>query len=187
MIEKDVKTTNPLPVLGAFEIDDGKREELITLTRNGRLLEVGDQLPAIKGVDPKNKPFILHTVNAFGTATCDECIGELEAFHLNNPDIPIYSLSKQSPEEIETANQKSGRPITHPCISIDQETAVDLGIAVAPGEGADKEFWPSALRRLVAVIDSDGKVIHVQHPDDQDQLLDFSEVYDHVLAAAQTK
>lgn len=74
-----------IPVSGAFEVYEGAREELITLTRMGRLLQPGDYLPAVEEIEVADKPFILHTVNAFGTETCDMCTDEVEAFHKVHP------------------------------------------------------------------------------------------------------
>ncbi|HSW80342.1 MAG TPA: hypothetical protein VLG47_06205 [Candidatus Saccharimonadales bacterium] len=171
-----------IPVDGAFEVFEGNRENLITLTRNGELLQVGDQLPPIPGINPDGVPFILHTVNAFGTPTCDRCTDMLEAFHRDHPDVPIYSLTKQEPEQMRTENEDES-PITHDRIQIDQNTAIDLGVELAPGEGADTEFWPTALRRTVAVIGGDGRILHIEQPDDQEQFPNFDALYDAVLAA----
>lgn len=171
-----------IPVTGAYEVFEGSREELITLTRTGSLLQPGDTLPVIPGVDLHDSPLILHTVNAFGTETCDTCTDELETFHLRHPEIPVISLTKQSPEEIDAENAKkteAGKPkITHRQLTIDHETAVDLGVALAPGQGADEEFWPTALRRTLALVDSHGKIIDIQQTEDQEEKPDFLRVFE---------
>jgi hypothetical protein len=173
-------------VNGAFEIHEGTREELITLTRTGQLLQPGDFLPAVKGIELEGKPFILHTVNAFGTETCDMCTDELETFHKQHPETPVISVTKQTPEEIAVEDAKrraEGKPpVTHERVTVDQETAIDLGIALAPGEGADPEFWPTALRRTLALVGSDGRIIDIQQPDDQEQRPDFAEIYEALEA-----
>ncbi len=182
------ETTRPahseVPVNGAFEIFDGKREELITLTRNGQLLTKGDVVPAIPGVVLESGPFVLHTVNAFGTETCDGCTDEVEAFHIANPEIPVYSLTKQSAEEIAAEDSKRREAgkllVTHSRITVSNDTATDLGIALAPGEGADEEFWPTALRRTLAFVGADGKVVDIQQPDDQEEVPDITRIYDAV-------
>ena len=173
-----------LAVAGAFEIFEGKREELITLTRTGRLLQAGDFLPQMVGIEIQDKPFILHTVNAFGTETCDFCIGELEVFHQAHPDTEVISLTKQSAKEIQDEDAKRAQegkpPITHKRVTIDQELAIDLGVALAPGEGADKEFWPTALRRTLALIDGQGRIVDIQQPEDQEEIPDFGKIYEEV-------
>lgn len=175
-------TPNELPVSGAFEVFEGNREELITLTRNGELLQPGDVLPAVPGVEPEGRPFVLHTVNAFGTETCDTCTDVIEAFHLSYPEVPVYSLTKQSADEIAAEDGKrvveGKKPVTHQRLSIDQDTAVDLGAALAPGEGADADFWPTALRRTLVVVGADGKIIDIQQPDDQEQKPDWAMIYE---------
>lgn len=175
-----------LPVTGAFEIFEENYEELITLTRTGQLLQAGDFLPSVPGIELEDRPFILHTVNAFGTETCDTCTDELETFHRDNPDIPIYSLTKQSAVEIAAEDAKRAKegkpPVTHKRITVDHETAIDLGVALAPGRGAAEDFWPTALRRTLAVIDPQGQIVDIQQPDDQEQVPDFERVYDAVRA-----
>jgi len=57
-----------------------------------------------------------------------------------------------------------------------------LGVALAPGEGADTEFWPTALRRTLALVGSDGRIIDIQQPDDQEQRPDFNEIYEKLEA-----
>jgi hypothetical protein len=169
---------------GAFEIFEGNREELNTLTRNGRLLQPGDIVPVLPGVELGGIPFILHTVNAFGTETCDTCTDELEAFHLARPEIPVISLTKQTPEEIMAEDAKrieAGKPaVTHNRITIDQDTAIDLGVALEAGEGADKEFWPTALRRTLILADRNGRIIDIEQPDDQEQKPDFMRFFEQV-------
>jgi hypothetical protein len=180
------ETTHPIPsevpVNGAFEIFDGKREELLTLTRNGQLLTKGDVVPAIPGIELEGRPFVLHTVNAFGTETCDACTDDVEAFHIAHPEVPVYSLTKQSPEEIaadDTKRNAEGKPrITHQRITVSNDTAIDLGIALAPGEGADEEFWPTALRRTLALVDADGRIRDIQQPDDQEEVPDITGLYE---------
>src|ERR1700752_4424069 len=95
-----------LPVQGAFEIYEGNRENLITLTRTGQLPKVGDYLPKVPEFELPGKPFILHAVNAFGTETCDTCTDELESFRQAHPEIPVISLTKQSPEAIAEEDAK---------------------------------------------------------------------------------
>ncbi|MBX4197445.1 hypothetical protein KW801_02735 [Candidatus Saccharibacteria bacterium] len=192
-IKKETKTmsgetTQPapseVPVNGAFEIFDGKREELITLTRNGQLLTKGDVVPAIPGILLEGRPFVLHTVNAFGTETCDACTDEVEAFHITHPEVPVYSLTKQSSEEIAAEDAKrneEGRSrITHQRVTVSNDTAINLGIALAPGEGADKEFWPTALRRTLALVDAGGRIVDIQQPDDQEEVPDITGIYEGV-------
>jgi len=175
----EINTSEPIPIKGAYEIYDGKREELITLTRAGRLLQEGELLPPIPGISPEGV-FIIHTVNAFGTPTCDECTSELETFHQQHPGVPVYSLTKQTPEQIQEENAKHpGQEVTHNQLSIDDGTAIDLGVALRPGEGADEEFWPTALRRMVAVV-KDGQVVHIQEHDDQEEKPDFMKVFETV-------
>ncbi len=173
-------------VTGAFEIFEGNREELDTVTRTGRLLQPGDSLPSIPGVDIGGKPFILHTVNAFGTETCDMCTDELETFHLEHPEIPVISLTKQSTAEIAAEDAKRAEagkpPIRHARITIDQESAIDLGVALAPGLGADEEFWPTALRRTLALVNAEGMIVDIQQPDDQEQRPDFGKIYEELEA-----
>ena len=178
-------TPNEIPIKeGAYQVFEGNREELITLTRTGQLLQPSDFLPAIPGVETENKPFVLHTVNAFGTETCDGCTDEVEAFHIANPEIPVYSLTKQSAEEIAAEDSKRSEagkpPVTHSRITVSNDTAIDLGIALAPGEGADKEFWPTALRRTLAFVGADGKVADIQQPDNQEEVPDITRIYDAV-------
>jgi len=183
---KDPSMQPEIPVSGAFEIYEGNREELITLTRTGQLLRPGDFLPDVDSIEVGDKPFIIHTVNAFGTETCDICTDEIEAFHQSHPDVPVFSITKQTPEEIAAEDAKRAADgksrITHARISIDQDTAVDLGVALAPGEGADPEFWPTALRRTLALVDSNGQIIDIQQPDDQEEHPDFSKIYDELEA-----
>lgn len=171
-------------VKGAFEIYEGNREELDTLTRTGRLLQPGDYLPHITGLENDGQPFILHTVNAFGTETCDVCTDQLEAFHKLHPEVRVFSLTKQTEAEIKAEDDKRAsagkEPITHPRIPIDQETAVDLGVALAPGEGADPEFWPTALRRTLALVDGNSRIVDIQQPDDQEQIPDFTRIYNEL-------
>ena len=171
----------PLPVLGAYEDFEGSREHLITLTRTGQLLQVGDQLPPVAGIELGNGPIVLHAVNEFGTPMCDACTSELERFHQEHPEIPIYSLTRQAPEKM---GLEDGQPITHAQLQIDDETAINLGIALQPGEGADEDFWPTALHRTIAVVDAQGTITHIQQPDDQDQMLDFESAYQAVLDAS---
>jgi hypothetical protein len=173
-----------IAVPGAFEIFEGNREELITLTRGGQLLQPGDALPVLPGVEHGDTPFILHTVNAFGTETCDSCTDELETFHITHPDIPVISLTKQTPEEIQAEDAKrteAGKPpVSHSRITIDQDTAIDLGVALEAGEGADKEFWPTALRRTLILADRNGRIIDIEQPDDQEQKPDFMRFFEQV-------
>jgi hypothetical protein len=173
-----------VPVAGAYEIYEGNFEELITLTRTGRLLETGDYLPVVEGIETNGEPFILHTVNAFGTEMCDMCTDELETFHQAHPEVPVISVTKQTLEEIAAEDAKRAAegkaPVTHSRVSVGQEAAIDLGIALASGEGADPEFWPTALRRTLALVGSDGRIIDIQQPDDQDQLPDFAKIYDGI-------
>jgi hypothetical protein len=171
-----------IPVDGAFEDYEGTREHLITLTRSGQLLRVGDSIPAIPGVSTDGRPYILHTVNALGTPTCDSCVDMLEQFHIDHPEVPVYSITKQDIGEFDADNPDAPE-VTHKRVRISEDTAIDLGIALASGENADAEFWPTALRRTLAVIDSDGRVIDIQQPDDQEEKPDFLRAEAAVLAA----
>jgi len=187
MQEYDSSADKPEVVVeGAFEMYEGARENLNTLTRTGQLLQVGDHLPEIAGVESGGRPFILHTVNAFGTETCDMCTDELETFQLSHPDVPVFSLTKQSAEELRAEDEKraaAGKPpITQSRVTIDQETAIDLGVALAPGEGADPEFWPTALRRTLALVDGNGTIVDIQQPDDQEEVPSFTQVYEQLEA-----
>ncbi len=147
------------------------------------MLSVGDYLPDISGLEPTDGPIIIHTVNAFGTETCDNCINVIETFHLAHPDIPVYPLTKQDLAKIAAEEAKSGRSVTHTRLTIDQETAIDLGVALAPGANADEEFWPTALRRSLIVVGENGLIIHIQEPDDQEQEPDFLQAFEVVESA----
>jgi hypothetical protein len=184
---ESLSNKNIVSIAGAFEIYqpspelEAVREELDTLTRPG-LMQPGDVLPHIPGLEMDGTPFILQTVNALGTPTCDTCVDQLEAFHNEHPNIPVITLTKQRSDEIQKLDAKSNEdgktPTAHQRITIDQETAIDLGVALAPGQNADPEFWPTALRRTLAFIGADGRIVDIQQPNDQESIEDFSTIYD---------
>lgn len=171
----------PMWVAGAYEDFEGKREELYTLVRT-RLLQPGDQLPEIPGIELGGQPFILHTVNALGTETCDECVDTLEQFTKDHPEIPVYTLTKQNTDEF-YAEHPDAKKVGQKVLRITDTVAADLGVGLVAGENADPDFWPTALRRTLAAVDANGKIIDIQQPDDQEEKPDFLRAYAKVLAS----
>lgn len=172
-----------VPIQGAFEeLEDGTVEQLITLTANGELLKVGDTLPFISGVDIDGQAAVIQTVNAYGTPTCDNCIDQMEQFQIDNPTIRVFGLTKQSPGEMDDGSEP--KQLTQERVQINDDAAIELGVALDPGENADVDFWGGALRRAIAVVNSDRVVTHVQIHEDQEQEFDFLAVYQAALDAA---
>ena len=176
-----------VPVHGAFEVHENGRDELITLTRTGRLLRPGDDImPVILRLDVDlevgERPYIIHSVNALDRETSDSDIEAIQAIKQSHPGTPIYSLTKQLPAEIALEDENraaAGKsPIAHKRLTVRHEDAIDLGIALEPSEGADTEFWANALRRTLAVVDRDGQIISVEQPDDQKATLDIPKIRD---------
>ncbi|HSX15791.1 MAG TPA: hypothetical protein VLF40_03295 [Candidatus Saccharimonadales bacterium] len=162
----------------AYEDLDGKREHVTTLTREGRLLEAGDFMPFVPGIEwQRHGLYIVQTVNAFDTETCDNCVDELDGFHRAHPEVPVYSLTKQNLAEV----KKQSADQTF--LQINPATAIALGTELVPGEGADPDFWSGALRRSIFVVDASGKIVHTQQPNDQEQMPDFDQVYRAALDA----
>ncbi len=178
MSETEPTLNQVFPVDGAYEdfAEDGKptvREHLLTLTREGHLLEPGDELPNIPGIDLAkiNGPFVLHVVNALETPDCEKCVNEAEALMPQFEGIPVFTLTKQAFEDLKEPKALEGRK--QQMVTIDDETAIDLGVALEAGENADKEFWPTALRRSAIVVTKEGRIAHVEQPLDQAEILDF--------------
>lgn len=177
-----------LPVHGAFEVrEGGARDELVTLTRTGRLLQPDDSImPAVLrlpfDLEVGEIPYILHSANALGDKTFDDDLEVIQAFQQSHPGTPVYSLTKQSPTEV--AHEKERRieagksPITHRHLTINHNEAINLGIALEPSEGADAEFWTNALRRTLAIVDRDGRIASIEQPDDQKAALDIPKIRD---------
>lgn len=171
-----------VPIQGAFEVHDGTTENLTTLTKNGELVKVGDRLPEVPGIYLDEEPAIIQTVNAFGTPTCDGCVNELEQFQIDNPGVRVFSLTKQGPGEMDDGSEPA--ELQQERVQIDDAAAIELGVALDPGENADADFWGGALRRAVVVVNRDRVVTHVQIHKDQEQKPDFLAVYQAALDAA---
>jgi peroxiredoxin len=178
-------------IRGAFEVfKDGDapavNEQLVVVTRNG-MLQRGDKLPALIGTidDPDTqgtKPIVLNQirgvrilsfVNEFGTPDCETHTDAIEEqAKLLAPDVKVFSLSKQDPAKLKEIAADKG--ISHALVSVDQETAINMGIALEPDkddEGNDLAdgFWNIALCRTVMVINKDNVITHIQQQMDQAQ------------------
>jgi hypothetical protein len=172
----NTESQSVVPIAGAFEMfaenegDVPIRENLTTLTR-GHLLEIGDVVAPLSGVEA-GKPYILHAVNELGTPTCDACVSALDQVHAENPELPIFTITKQDLGKFYDEHPEA-RSSSQTAVSVSHEQAIDLGVALEPGEDADPTFWSSALRRTLAVVDGAGRVADVQQPLDQEEMLDF--------------
>lgn len=157
------KPTVKIP--GAYEDFEGKREHLETVTR-GRLPQVGDRLP--ETIIPTAGVRVLNIVNALSTPACDTYTRNAERiFNPYQEEIGLFHVSKQAPDEMRLEDEQEGE-ITSPRVSISQEQAIELGVELEPGEGADPEFWPTAARRTV-IVAKDGQIVYVEQPENQDQ------------------
>jgi hypothetical protein len=146
-------------------------EHLTTLTRNGELMKPGDELP-FTPEGTEGRPYLLHIVNQVGTPRCEECIDTLETLIQKHPEVPVVTLTKEFDKDA-PKERKLGQRV----LQIGREAAIDLGVELVPGQDADPEFWLTALRRTLAAVDADGRVLYVEQPLDQDQMLDFDTAY----------
>lgn len=188
-----INTNSPKPEIpvedGAFEnfvdpeVENAPEitEHLTTLTRSGALMKPGDQLP-FTPEGTQGRPYLLHIVNQVGTPRCDQCIDTLEELITVHPDVPVITVTKEFYEDTPVE-----RELGQTVLQIGREVAVDLGVELVPGQDADAEFWSTALRRTLAAVDADGRVLYVEQPLDQDELLDFDSAYAAIEVAQQSE
>jgi peroxiredoxin len=159
-------------------------DQMRVVTRYGSLHEPGQEFPGIVGrmlatkqkrqteIDFRQVPGIkvISVVNEFGTPDCDLHTRAVDFFANLNPEIHVFSVSKQDPKDLRNISRKQN--LSHKLVSIDREAAIDAGLELEPdqdenGEKLADDFWFGALRRVIFLVGVDNIIKFVEQSADQ--------------------
>ena len=179
--------TERIKTISGVVYEVGDQMDIRTVT--GHLLQEGNQLPRTKGTwrDPRSHldyevnvnsipgVKIVSVLNLAGTEICDMQTARMEAFHLDHPEITVLSVSKQDPKELARFARKHG--ITHPLISVDNETARKLSAELKPQPGSNPD-WKNMLLREVLVVTDEGALAVVDLNPNQMRHPSYKTIFD---------
>ncbi|HUQ85427.1 MAG TPA: hypothetical protein VM077_03830 [Candidatus Limnocylindrales bacterium] len=189
---REIQPTEHRGAFAAYqpEGDGGKVVERLVVVSNGRLLQRYDTLPLTvdrhQGVSLGNpagldlrrikRPTVIGFLNKADDESPD-CVKQVKGmedlYRSHSDTIDVVEFSLQPPDDLTTFAQE--HYIAHPLLTLSQNAAIDLGVALKPdvdekGEDlADGEFWNNALCRMIIVVGMNRTIAHIEQVMDQAQ------------------
>jgi len=151
--------------------------ERLTVITRGKKLQRRDSISPLVGatfdlssgtlkhfdLDDVKGTVMLGFVNEFGSPDCNKQANQMEEIHKTHGSaITIVEFSKQDQKTLFKFAKENN--ISHPLVSIDHETAIDMGVALEPEIGPDgielaDKFWKGALCRMLVVAGGPQKIV----------------------------